>query len=151
MSTLELLQIRTWHTTETTISTLTLDNVPECYILEDMVRAAGVKVAGKTAIPPGRYEIVITPSPKFKRDLPRLFNVKLPDGRLLVQSEDKSVTFEGVLIHPGNTAAHTEGCLLPGNQLGVNRVNDSTTAFNNLFAKLVAAKAAGKRMFITIK
>lgn len=71
---------------------------PDCYILEDTVRT-GPKVYGKTAIPAGRYRITVTPSLKFGRILPAVCNVP---------------GFEGIRIHPGNTSADTEGCLLPG-------------------------------------
>lgn len=148
---LELFQKRTWLTNETTISTLTIDNIPECYILEDVVREAGVKVPGKTAIPAGRYNLELTFSEKFQRVLPLVWNVELPDGRKLVRSSDGLVTFEGIRIHSGNTKDHTEGCLLPGRLLGVNRVDESVLAFDHLFSKLGVAKKSGKKMFITIE
>src|SRR5574343_864662 len=68
-----------------------------CYILEDRIRDK--KVYGSTAIPAGRYEIVMMYSPRFGRELPRL--LKVPN-------------FDGILIHPGNDQHDTEGCLLPG-------------------------------------
>lgn len=147
---LELLQKRTWLTDLTTISTLTLDNIPECYILEDVVRTEDVKVPGKTAIPYGRYNLELTHSNRFNRILPLVWNVELPDGRKLVRSASGLVQWEGIRIHPGNGPEHTEGCLLPGNLLAPNRVLESTQAFTNLFAKLEAATKAGKKMFITI-
>ncbi len=105
------------------------------------MRAAGVKVPGETAIPAGRYELDITWSPKFKRDLPLIFNVTLPDGRRLVRSADGKVQFEGVRIHTGNDADDTEGCLITGRVRHVDQVLESKLAFDPLFAKLVAAKA----------
>lgn len=111
------------YTNESTIGKLFVDGVFECYVLEDVVRQ-GAKVFGETAIPQGTYEVIITQSPRFKRLLPLL--VKVPG-------------YEGVRIHPGNTAKDTEGCLLVGTGHQANMVTDSKTAFNKLFAKLEKA------------
>lgn len=107
-----------------TIGSLSVDGVFVCYTLEDVVRQ-GPKVYGATAIPAGTYPVVITQSPRFKRPLPLLLNVP---------------GFEGVRIHPGNTAADTEGCILVGRQLGPSAVLESRLAFNALFEMLKAAK-----------
>ena len=56
------------------------------------------KIKGKSAIPEGRYPVVITYSPKFKQWLPLLVNVPM---------------FSGIRIHAGNDAVNdTQGCLL---------------------------------------
>ena len=67
-----------------------------CYIVEDTERVT--KVKGKTAIPRGEYQITITHSQRFDRELPILLNVP---------------NFTGVRIHAGNDNEDTEGCLLP--------------------------------------
>lgn len=115
---------RRWLTDKSTIGELLIDGAHECYVLEDKVRQHEPLVRGSTAIPFGRYGVVITHSPRFNRDLPLLVGVP---------------GFEGVRIHPGNVAADTEGCLLPGLTWGSDRVNDSRQAFDALFAKLKAA------------
>lgn len=109
-----------------TIGVLYVDGQQECWTLEDRVRPDGVKVYGETAIPAGIYRVDVTPSPRFKRDLPLLINV---------------ANFVGVRIHPGNTAGDTEGCILVGRTRGPERVNESQLAFNALFAKILAAKS----------
>ena len=55
----------------------------------------GRKIKGHSAIPEGRYAVVISYSPKFKQWLPILLGVP---------------NFSGIRIHAGNTAKDTEGC-----------------------------------------
>lgn len=112
-----------------TFGSLYVDGVWECWMLEDQIRERpGVpveqwKVHSQTAIPEGRYEIIIAPSVRFKRDLPRLVKVS---------------GFSGILMHPGNTIHDTEGCLLPGTGRTVNTVTGSKVAFERLFERLKA-------------
>ena len=108
-----------------TIGTMTIDGAFECYTLEDVVRPHGEKVYGQTAIPAGRYQIKLTMSNRFKIVLPLLENVP---------------NFEGVRIHPGNTAADTDGCILVGQTKTSNSIGSSRVAFDKLFARLQAHK-----------
>lgn len=110
---------RKWATDKSTIGELSLDGKVMCFILEDVVRPE--KIKGKTAIPAGNYKIIITPSSRFKRDLPLLLNVP---------------NYEGIRIHPGNTAADTEGCLLPGIERSMDKVSASRIAFDHLFSTI---------------
>lgn len=108
-----------------TIGELYVDGEFECYTLEDTVRADGVKIAGRTAIPEGVYPIVISFSNRFQKLLPLLLHVP---------------NYEGVRIHTGNTAADTEGCILVGRKRLVNSIGESRLAFNALFQKIQEAK-----------
>ena len=84
------------------------------YCLEDTVRPVGVKVKGQTAIPAGRYEVIVNRSNRFKRDMPLLLDV---DG------------FDGIRIHGGNTSDDTAGCLLVAQSaLGLGKVFGSLEA-----------------------
>ena len=122
---LELDLRRIWLTGASTVGQLYVNGEFECYVLEDRYRPPPEpKVRGATAVPCGRYEIVINHSPRFNRELPILLGV--PD-------------FAGVRIHPGNTAADTEGCLLPGRIHHGESVLESRKAFDSLFAKLKAS------------
>src|SRR5947207_2810219 len=112
---------RQWFTSNSTIGELTVDGQPECFVLEDPYRADGVKVPGATCIPRGLYQIQITFSNRFQRELPLLLHVP---------------GFEGIRIHPGNKPADTEGCLLPGKTRMIDFVSQSREAFNSLFEKL---------------
>lgn len=119
-------------TDESTIGELSFDGIFTCFILEDTCRDQ--KIAGKTAIPPGRYEIIRTHSPRFNKELPLLLDVP---------------HYEGVRIHPGNTAVDTEGCLLPGLRKGDNVVYDSVKAFGIVDAEIQDRLKKGK-LFISI-
>jgi hypothetical protein len=129
---MELQIKRTDFSEESTIGELSVNGVFECYTLEDKVRP--VKIAGKTAIPSGRYEVIINFSQRFQKQLPLLLNVP---------------NFEGVRIHPGNTAANTEGCILVGETKTENFVGESRWAFNRLFEKLKTASETEK-IFVEI-
>ncbi len=117
-----------------TIGTMFVDGVFECYTLEDIVRD-GPKVFGETAIPAGTYRVVVTHSNHFNRDLPLLVDVP---------------NFEGVRIHPGNTAKDTEGCILVGVVKLKDSIGTSVVAFNALFPKIQKAIADGEEVWITL-
>jgi hypothetical protein len=114
--------VRRYFSEVSTVGTLYVDGEFCCWTLEDRTRE-GPKVPGETAIPEGTYKVVITPSVRFKRDLPLLQEVP---------------GFSGIRIHPGNTAEDTEGCILVGqyHEIGSDAVGRSRLAFDALFAKL---------------
>lgn len=84
------------------------------------------KVKGETAIPTGIYEVTITYSPKYKRLMPLINNVK---------------GYSGIRIHSGNTAKDTEGCLLVGKNTKVGMVTESRVTYNALFKRLSQTKS----------
>jgi hypothetical protein len=108
---------------DTTIGKLYINEEFFCYTLEDKVRDK--KVYGETAIPAGTYKVLITWSPRFKRQLPLLVDVP---------------RFDGIRIHPGNTHKNTEGCILVGEYVEGEFLYKSKIAFDRLYAILVKSK-----------
>lgn len=120
---------------DVTLGSMRVDDEWAAWTCEDTVRPPGTKVAGKTAIPPGVYKVVITPSVRFKRDLPLLVDV--PD-------------FTGVRIHAGNTAEDTEGCILVGQDRFSKSIGRSRLAFDALFTQIRGAIARGEKVTLEI-
>ena len=94
------------------------------------------KIKGKSAIPEGRYPIVITFSPTFKKWLPLLVNVPM---------------FSGIRIHVGNTAKDTQGCILVGLNLKKGMVLNSRKYVEIIKSKIVEAKNKGEAVWIEIR
>ena len=86
---------------------------------EDEIRQ--IKIKGETAIPTGIYTVLLTYSPKYKKIMPLINNVK---------------GYSGIRIHSGNSSKDTEGCLLVGKNTVVGRLTDSRNTFNALFKRL---------------
>lgn len=126
-----------------TIGHLYIDGDYYCDTLEDTDRGLSsdmseeqikkIKVYGKTAIPTGRYKIEATYSPKFKRYLPMLLNVK---------------GFTGIRIHSGNSAEDTLGCLLVGFNKVKGQVINSRVTSDKLTALL---RNCMEEIYITIE
>lgn len=152
---MEILVKRTFKGPDYTIGQLYVNGVYECDTLEDTDRGltssmtlqeiAAKKVYGETAIPTGTYTIdMSTVSPKFKDrswaqfcggKLPRLVDVK---------------GYSGVLIHVGNKAEDTLGCILVGENKVKGGLVSSTSAFQQLYHQLVVATVKKELIRITI-
>ena len=139
---MELLLERKYLKEKYTIGDLYVDGVFFCNIMEDKVvdinknglfDCGEFKIKGHTAIPYGEYEIKLTYSPKFKRELPLLLNVP---------------HFEGIRIHRGNTPNDSAGCLLPGENKEKGKVLNSTKYEIELVKRIKALPLNEK---ITIK
>lgn len=137
---MKLILDRSEYRDQATLGELYVNGQWDSVTLEDGLQPNDIKVTGETCIPPGTYQVVITPSPKFKRDLPLLIDVP---------------GFDGIRIHPGNTAEDTSGCLLVGeNVTNIAKVPfllHSGRAFDRLFTKLFYAKRDGESITVEIK
>lgn len=121
-----------------TIGELYVDGEHIADTLEDRVRPEGEKVYGKTAIPEGTYEMVLSYSPRFKKILPEILNVP---------------NFTGIRIHCGNSSADSSGCVLVGTWDGEKEdwISDSKIAFNKLTSLLEEATNNKEKITITVK
>ena len=99
-------------------------------------RHGGRKIKGTSAIPEGRYPVVITWSEKMKAWLPLLVNVPM---------------FSGIRIHAGNTAKDTKGCILVGQNLKKGMVLNSRTWLKRLKDKIVEAKERGEAVWMRVE
>ena len=98
------------------------------------------KVKGRSAIPEGRYAVVISWSPKFKQWLP-----------VLLGDEAFKRQWSGIRIHAGNTSEDTEGCILVGKNREVGKVLDSRIWLQRLRQKIVEAKERGDAVWLTVR
>ena len=83
--------VREAMTGNATLGRLYLNGAFVCYTLENRAKA----------IPCGVYMVQNSKSPKFKRELPLVYNAKVPAKR-------------GIRIHVGNTWKDSSGCILVG-------------------------------------
>ena len=140
-----------------TIGHLYVDGIYVCDTVEDKDRGLKshhpleqikkVKVYGETAIPMGTYVIDMDRvSPKFSsRSWAKPYGGKIPRLRSVPG-------FESILIHPGNTAASSLGCILVGINDKVGRVSDSQKTFKKLMDDyLIPAHERGETITITIQ
>lgn len=143
---MEIVLERKWKKPNYTIGILSIDGKRFCETLEDTDRGLkdsmsigqikSLKKPHITAIPTGVYEVNLnTVSPKFgsrsfykevcKGKVPRLLNVK---------------GFDGILIHAGNKAEDTDGCILVGQNKVVGQVINSQATFRKLYKILSNSK-----------
>ena len=146
---MELKLIRKYFKDTYTIGNLYIDEEFFCNTLEDPVRdlkdinhdndfdePGEGKIYGETAIPYGRYKIIVSYSPKLKRRLPLLQEVE---------------GFTGIRMHSVATAKDTEGCI----GLGLNKIKGRLVNGPYFETRLVQmideASDNGIETFITIK
>lgn len=122
-----------------TIGLLYIDNIYLCDTLEDKVRDMETeedKVYGETAIPEGRYEVILSYSNRFKKVLPEILGVEF---------------FKGIRIHSGNTIDDTEGCILVGENKEVGKVINSRKTMKKLMSIIKTAWDNGEKIYINIR
>lgn len=93
------------------------------------------KVWGRTAIPPGTYRVVLSPSSRFKCKMPYLVDVP---------------RFSGIMFHSGNRVADTKGCILVGERGGGGTLKNSRATFAKLYDLLEKADKAEEVITLTI-
>lgn len=93
------------------------------------------KVYGETCVPYGKYKVILSYSPKFKRELPEILEV--PD-------------FQGIRIHRGNKISDTLGCVLCGEKVKNGYLSNSTPYEIKLVELFKQAKSRNEESFIEI-
>lgn len=129
-----------------TIGRMSLNGEYFCDTLEDTDRGLNSTMSsdeilskkrkGITAIPTGKYDVILSFSPRFKRVLPLLLSVK---------------GYEGVRVHAGNTAEDTEGCLLVGENKVKGQVINSRATLEKLMSLLLECEKLKEKMSIIIE
>lgn len=149
---MEILVKRIAKKSKYTIGKMYIDGQYICDTLEDADRGLNQnmsleeiknkKVYGETAVPTGTYKVDMnTVSPKFKsRTWAKPYGGKLP--RLVLVPG-----YDGVLIHPGNKAKDTLGCILVGENKAVGQVLNSQVTFK----KIMSILTKGTNITITIE
>ena len=149
---MEILEKRIAKKSKYTIGKMYIDGQYICDTLEDADRGLNQnmsleeiknkKVYGETAVPTGTYKVDMnTVSPKFKsRTWAKPYGGKLP--RLVLVPG-----YDGVLIHPGNKAEDTLGCILVGENKAVGQVLNSQVTFK----KIMSILTKGTNITITIE
>lgn len=138
---MEIKLVRKKGTAGFTEGRLYVDGEFECFTIEDADRNlenGGIKVQNKTAIPKGKYNLVVTMSNRFKKLLPLVENVP---------------QFSGVRIHSGNSSKDTEGCIIVGSindREDDDWVGGSKIAFDRLFPKIQHSIANGEKVTLEI-
>ena len=122
--------MRDSQTGECTLGKLYLDGAYICETLELPWRD---NLPRQSCIPPGTYPVVFRNEPGSKYRYRHLHVLDVP-GR------------SKILVHIGNTAKDTLGCILPGLRRGKSSVGDSGLAF----AKLMALLEGSKEMVLNI-
>lgn len=116
-----------------TIGEMYIDGEFFCYTLEDVVRES--KIKHETAIPAGKYRVIINYSVRFRKLMPLLLDVP---------------NFGGIRIHAGNTHLNTSGCILVGFVVSSEKILESRKAYDELYQRMRAVQAE-MEIWITIR
>jgi hypothetical protein len=105
---------------------LSIEGDPECFTLERT----------DVQIPAGRYRVLITFSPRFRRKLPLIDGVP---GR------------EGIRIHPANVQIELDGCVAVGLKQFATGVTRSREAMDRLQPQIAQALSRGEEVWIDVR
>lgn len=120
----------------------------QCYILEDSYKP--VKIKHETRIPEETYEIILRKYGRFHK----IFSKRFPSFHIGMLELKNVLNFTDILIHPGNSAEDTSGCLLTGDKVDENEMiilpGTSTPAYINMYKKISSILKTKEKVFITI-
>lgn len=123
-----------------TLGTMHIDGLFLGYTCEDEDRkleevGTDAKIKGKTAIPRGRYEVVLSFSNRFQKIMPEVLSVP---------------GFSGIRIHGGNSAADTLGCPLLGAEQTETGVRDCAAVNSTLKRRIQLALDRNERVWLEV-
>lgn len=128
-----------------TIGRMSLNGEYFCDTLEDTDRGLNSTMSldeilskkrkGITAIPTGKYDVILTFSPRFERLLPLLLNVP---------------GYQYIRVHHGNLPSSTDGCLLVGENKVKGQVINSRATLEKLMSVLLECEKRKEKISITI-
>lgn len=126
---------RKWQTDNSTIGEFTIDgSTVSGYILEE--KGPDTTVSGmEQRVPIGTYKLEWHSGTKF--------------AKALKLSNDVVSASRAILIHSGNTAADTEGCLLPGGTKSTDSVGGSRDKLKEIFDYVEEKGIEGAQIIIT--
>lgn len=145
---------RKWKKEKYTIGRLYINGEFICNTIEDTDRGLtqsmseeeikSKKIYGQTAIPTGRYKVLVNiVSPKFSQ---KEFYMNVCKGKVPRLEGIKG--FSGVLIHSAATADNVEGCIGVGFNTEIGRLTSIKEAFEKVYSKLSSSK---EDIWITIE
>jgi hypothetical protein len=102
----------------------------------DLAHEKEDKINGQTAIPRGRYKVILSFSQHFGRVMPEVLDVP---------------GYVGVRIHGGNTAADTLGCPLLGTERTADGVRDCHQVNDHLIELLRHAESVREESWLTVE
>jgi hypothetical protein len=124
-----------------------INNKFQCHTIEDGHK--DVKVKGETRIPDGRYEVTLRKEGGFHGRYLKEYGASFHKGMLWVRNVPN---FEYILIHVGNSAKDTEGCLLVGMTNSADEagfIGGSKIAYRKIYPIIAKELEAGRKVFIT--
>lgn len=159
--------IRDTFTDASTIGQLYIDGAWQNWTLELPTPLKGKpRIKGKTCVPVGLYQMTLSlykgevwewmhklvPNVD-KYGLPQVYNI---GGRAYPNWIDESDGLpiagiergRNVYVHIGNKPADTQGCLLVGLSKSIDRIDQSTAAFNKIYPQIVKTLNAGELVSI---
>lgn len=143
---MDVLVIRQNFTDEYTEGRLYINGKYICDTLEDCDRnldssmsedeIINKKIYGKTAIPTGRYKVIIDYSNKFKKNLIHILEVKC---------------FDGIRCHSLNEASQSLGCIGVGKKTSNGWISESRKTYSIIHKIVSDAIDSGENVYITIQ
>ena len=142
------------------MSVFQINGVSYCFGIEDEKR--DVKVAGETRVPEGTYNVSLRAEGGYHNRESARYKDKKPgwhQGMLCIYNVSEwkiktpDMVFQYILIHPGNTEKHTNGCYLPNMSASFSTFEggSSRVAYEKIYPIIRDAILDGESVTITYR